>query len=411
MADAIEMNARVLFASPSRYEGDDAFYVKRDAFRFVEYFQRIGISTRMVLLSAKTGGETPGDERLVVAPYERWINPDFWKAFNVQIVVVYSFGVIRPRQMPPVFRAIRGAGCRVVFQMDTAFGLVRFPDRCWTMSKRRYWWARGWGRRRSVIHSLTRATAQTAYWAWGGTFRFMCRDLLPLCDSIRVESEIALENTRKRLRSLHHAETAERVVLATHPVPDAYAWNRSRVEKRNRIVCVALDWRNPRKGGRVLAKALARVLHGSGWTAVVVGKHADEVADGTATAKQLVRPVLEADASVLEPIYKESRIFVTASGAEEAPNVVQEALVSGCSVVFPPELVHLDSIVRAGAGTMSRHRTCRFLAEAIRREMDAWESGARDPGDIFRRLGRPSLVSVLAPGIGPTPPRKAGRPE
>lgn len=407
MADAIEMNAPILFASPNRFVGDNAFYVKRDAFRFVEFFQSVGISTKLVLLSSETGGETPGDERLVAEPFERWIDPDFWKAFNVRTVIVYSFGVLRPRQMPPVFRAIRGAGCRVVFQMDTAFGLVRFPDRCWTMSKRRYWWARGWGRRRSVIHSLARATAQTAYWAWGGTFRLMCRDLLPLCDSIRVESEMALENTRKRLRSLHQAETAERVVLATHPVPDAYAWDHARIAKNNRIVCAALDWRNPRKGGRELAKALARVLPGSGWDAVVVGKHADEVADGTATAKQLVCSVLEASPSELAPLYRESRIFFTASGAEEAPNVVQEALVSGCSVVFPPELVHLDPIVRAEAGTMSRHRTGRSLAEAIRHEMDAWESGARDPDDIFRRLGRPSLVSVLAPWLGEPPPHDA----
>ncbi len=220
----------------------------------------------------------------------------------------------------------------------------------------------------------------------------MCRDLLPLCDSIRVESETALENTRKRLRSLHQMETSERVVLATHPVPDAYARDHSRTTKKNRIVCVEVDWRNPRKGGRVLAKALARVLPGSEWDAVVVGKHADEVADGTATAKRLVRPVLEADSSALEPIYKEARIFVTASGAEEAPNVVQEALASGCSVVFPPELVHLESI-------MSRHRAGRSLAEAIRREMSAWESGTRDPDDIFNRLGRASLVSVLAGGL------------
>lgn len=66
---------------PSLYEGDDAFCAKRDAFRFVDYFQSIGISTKLVLLSAETGGETPGDEQLVVAPYVRWINPDFWKAF------------------------------------------------------------------------------------------------------------------------------------------------------------------------------------------------------------------------------------------------------------------------------------------------------------------------------------------
>lgn len=394
------MNSGVLFAAPSRFVGDDAFYVKRDAFRFVQHLESVSVSAKMVLLPSATGDGVPRDKRLLVAPYGQWTSPEFWKGFGVRTVVVYAFGVIRPRRMPPVFRAIRDAGCRVVFQMDTAFGLVRFPDRCWTMCKRRYWWARGWGR--SVVRSFALAVVQTLYWAWGGTFRFMCSDLLPLCDSIRVESETALENTRKRLRSLHQAETAERVVLATHPVPDAYAWDRSRTAKKNRIVCVALDWDDPRKGGRVLAKALARVLPGSGWEAVVVGAHSDEVADGAATAKRMVRPVLEADASVLEPIYKEARIFVTASGAEEAPNVVQEALVSGCSVAFPPELVHLDTLVRSGAGTMSRHRTGRSLAEAIRREMDAWESGARDPDDIFRRVGRPSLASVLAPGLGPT---------
>jgi hypothetical protein len=394
------MNGGILFAAPRRYEGDNAFYTKRDAFRFVQHLESTGVSAKMVLLPSATGDGVPRDKRLLVASYAQWISPEFWKGFGVRTVVVYAFGVIRPRRMPAVFRAIRDAGCRVVFQMGSAFGLPAFPYRAWTMFKRRYRWARGGGR--SAVLSFVRAVLQELHWAWGGTFRFMCRDLLPLCDSIRVESKTALENTRKRLRSLHQAETADRVVLATHPVPDVYAWDGSRTAKKNRIVCVAVDWRNPRKGGRVLAKALARVLPGSGWDAVVVGKHSDAVADEAATAKHLVRPVLEEDASVLEPIYKEARIFFTASGAEEAPNVVQEALVSGCSVVFPPELVHLDSIVRAGAGTMSRHRTGRSLAEAIRREMDAWESDARDPDDIFLRVGQPSLASVLAPGLGPT---------
>ena len=382
--------------------------MQRDAFRFVLYLESIGLSTKMLLLSPETGEVVPRDRRLLVAPYGQWISPAFWKGVGVRTVFVYAFGAISPRGMLPVFRAVRNADCRLVFQMDTAFGLPAFPYRAWTMFKRRYWWARGGGR--SVVRSFVRAVLQELHWAWGGTFRFMCRDLLPLCDSIRVESETALENTRNRLRSLHQAETAERVVLATHPVPDSYAWDHSRTEKKNRIVCVAVDWRNPRKGGRVLAKALARVLPGSGWDAIVVGKHADEVADGTATAKSLVRTVLEADATELAPVYKESRILVTASGAEEAPIVVQEALASGCSVVFPPEQVHLESIVPASAGTMSRHRTCRSLAEAIRREMFEWEAGARDPDAIFDRLGRASLVSVLAKGIGAIPAHEADCP-
>lgn len=90
------MNGDILFAAHRRYEGDNASYMKRNAFRFVEYFQSVRISTKMVLLSAETGGETPGDERLVVEPFERWIDPDFWKAFNVRTVIFYSFGALRP---------------------------------------------------------------------------------------------------------------------------------------------------------------------------------------------------------------------------------------------------------------------------------------------------------------------------
>ena len=179
------MKSDVLFAAPSRFVGDDSFYVKRDAFRFVQHLESAGVSAKMVLRPPETGDGVPRDKRLLVAPYAQWISPEFWKGFGVRTVLVYGFGVIRPHRMPPVFRAIRGAGCRAVFQMDTAFGLPAFPYRAWTMLKRRYWWARGGGR--SAVRSFVRAALQELHWAWGGTFRFMCRDLLPLCDSIRVE--------------------------------------------------------------------------------------------------------------------------------------------------------------------------------------------------------------------------------
>ena len=38
-------------------------------------------------------------------------------------------------------------------------------------------------------------------------------------------------------------------------------------------------------------------LAGSGWNAVVIGIYSDEVADGTATAKRVVRPVSESHAA------------------------------------------------------------------------------------------------------------------
>ena len=386
------MTDRILFVSPGYFRGDDAPHMLRDSFRYVRHLETKGVSARLLLLLEPDCSADPRDRRLSAAPYEKWIDSAFWRSWGVGTVMMYSYGVLSPRAMLPVFQAIRAAGCRIVFQMDAGLGLPAFPYRPWTMFKRRYWWAR-W-RNRSVMLSAARATAQIVHWAEGSTARFVCRELLPLCDSIRVESPVAMENTRKRLRALGRPETAERVVFAVHPVPDAFAWNDS-VQKEKVILCVSRDWETSLKGGRILAKAFLDVLPGSGWKAVVIGDHSQNVFGMTGRAGAFVKTYSRLHPDELPSHFLRSSILVTASGAETGPIVAWEALAAGATVVFPPELAQLEPLVYAGFASMSRHRTACSLASALRTEMCAWNEGLRDPKNIFEKVGSNGLVSNL----------------
>ncbi|MBQ3809000.1 MAG: glycosyltransferase [Kiritimatiellae bacterium] len=386
------MSDRILFVSPGYFRGDDAPHMLRDAFRYVRHLETKGASARLLLLLEPGCSAEPCDHRLSAAPYEKWIDSAFWRSWDVGIVMMYSYGVLSPHAMLLVFQAIRDAGCRIVFQMDAGLGLPAFPYRIWTLLKRRYWWAR-W-RNRSVFSSAVRAIAQIVHWAEGSTARFVCRELLPLCDSIRVESPVAMENTRKRLRALGRPEAAERVVFAVHPVPDAFAWNDS-VHKEKVILCVSRDWKTPLKGGRILAKAFLDILPGSGWKAVVIGDHSKDVFWDSGRISSFVTTCSRIHPDELSSHFLRSSILVTASGAEAAPIVVSEALAAGCSIVFPPELAQLEPLVHVGFASMSRHRTACSLATALRTEMLAWNDGRRDPKNIFEKVGWKGLVSNL----------------
>lgn len=391
------VNGKILFVSPGYFRGDDAPHMQRDAFRYVQYLERTGRSARLLLLSEPTCLKKPSDPRLAAAPYEKWTDPTFWESFDSDTVMMYSYGGLSPRKMLPVFQAIRDAGARIFFQMDAGLGLPAFPYRCWTMFKRRYWWAR-W-RFRPVVPSVVRASTQILRWAWGDSARFVCRKLLPLCDSIRVESPVARENTRNRLIALGHPETANRVVFAPHPVPEAFAWNGGATTKVKRILCVARDWRSPLKGGTLLSKAFSMVLPGTGWKAIVIGDASRDVARRSGLDESVVETRPRLPSELVAALFRESSILVTASGAETGPIVVWEALAAGCSVVFPPELAQLEPLVGWNVATMSRHRSSRSLARALSVEMKAWDAGLRNPDHIAREVGTKALVAELSQSL------------
>ena len=352
----------LLFPTPVLYDGDDARFLRRDGARLLPALAARGNQGVKVVLSPGPGSPRPASPALRAGTFADWCNPDFWKAFHADGALCY-FG-FSARRFLPVVRALRAAGLRLALKADSSFGLHRFPRHAAVWFRKSYWVAR---ERHAPPAALAKAALDMTKWIRG----FPPGDMIPYLesfDTITVESPLAADNTRDWLRRHHRPDLAGRVLFLPHPVPDDFVFDPSRDTKEHRVLAVAADWRNPRKGGAVLGRALGRFLAAHpDWRATVVGARSDLVAAASPLATDRIEALPPLDSETLLPLYRASRLLVTASGSESGPIVAFEALACGGSVVFPPELLQLSWIADAGRGAMASARTPAALAAAMER--------------------------------------------
>jgi len=350
----------ILFPTPVVYDGDDARFLQRDGARLLPALAARGERGIKVVLAPSADGPRPAAPGLRAGTSDEWRDPAFWSSFAADGALCY-FGFSASRFLP-VVRAMRTAGLRLALKLDSSFGLNRFPNHAAVWFRKCYWVAR---ERHPPAAALAKAFLDMAKWIRGPDVRTML-PYLEHFDSITAEAPLARDNTRDWLTRRRRPDLAARVEWLPHPVPDDFSFDPARDAKENRVLAVAANWSNPRKGGTILARALDRFLAARpDWRATVVGANSNLVATAVARAhdRTEVRPLL-ASADLL-PLYLSSKIFVTASGSESGPIVAFEALACGCSVVFPPELLQLSWIADAGLGAMSRARTPSALAAAL----------------------------------------------
>lgn len=220
-----------------------------------------------------------------------------------------------------------------------------------------------------------------------------------LFDVITVESTYALANTQAWLRRKGQPHLAERVQLLHHPIPDHFIYDPATDNKTNAIIAVAQDWTNPLKGRPLLADVLTRVLEARGdYQAVIVGGASDgvrkRILKAAPTLASQVSAIANIDADKTKSFYASAKILITTSGSESGPLVAYEAACCGCSVVFPPELKHLNAYVAATSGRMADWRTPRHMAQALLDECKAWDAGKRDPSAISQLWSKRSHTSA-----------------
>ena len=350
----------LLFPTPVVYDGDDARFLRRDGARFLPALATRGDRGVKVVLSAGPDTPRPAAPGLRAGTFQEWCDPAFWKTFHADGALCY-FG-FSARRFLPVVRAMHAAGLRLALKADSSFGLHRFPHHAAVWFRKCYWVAR---ERHSPPAALARAARDMAKWLRG----YDPRKMLPYLESfasLTVESPLAAENTRAWLRRHRRPDLASRVAFLPHPVPDNFVFDPSRDTKENRVLAVAADWGNPRKGGPVLGRALDRFLAGRpDWRATVAGARSSLVAAAAPRAAGRVEALPALEAESLLPLYRAARLFLTASGSESGPIVAFEALACGCSVVFPPELRQLAWIAESGCGTMAVARTPAALSNAL----------------------------------------------
>jgi glycosyltransferase involved in cell wall biosynthesis len=136
---------------------------------------------------------------------------------------------------------------------------------------------------------------------------------------------------------------------------------------------------------RVLKRVLAaqpqysaRIIGGGSEQVKELAKHMD------ADCRARIDIVGWVDHAKLPRFYQESQIFICASRHESFLIVAGEALCCGCSVVGDANLASLPYLTGLGSGTTSCDSSLNNLSDAVMAEIDAWQSGERDPGQISR---------------------------
>ena len=350
----------LLFPTPVVYDGNDARFLKRDGARFLDPLAVHGDRGVKVVLAAGPEAPRPSAPGLQAGTFKEWRDPAFWSSFGADGALCY-FGFSARRYLP-VVGAMRASGIRILLKLDSSFGLHRFPNHATIWFRKCYWVAR---QHHTSAVALIRATFDMLKWIRGVDSGAMIPYLASF-ESIAAESPLARDNTCNWLLRHHRPDIAARVIVLPHPVPDDFYFDPTCDKKENLVLAVAADWRNPRKGGAVLAGALDIFLSAHpDWRIAIVGSYSDLVASASPQARNHIATYPPLEALELLPLYKAARIFVTASGSESGPIVAFEALACGCSVVFPPELLQLSWIADVGRGTMSSSRSSVALAAAL----------------------------------------------
>lgn len=381
----------LLFPTPVVYNGNDSRFLQRDGARFLPALADRGDQGIKIVLASATHPQKSSSPNLRVSTFAEWCDTAFWASFKANGALCY-FG-FSARRFLSVMHAMRNANLRLALKADSSFGLHRFPRLASVWFRKCYWVAR---QHHPPAAALAKAALDFAKWIRG----FDARTMLPYLesfDTITVESELAADNTCDWLRRHRRPDLANRVVFLPHPVPDDFVFDSSRHPKANRVLAVAQDWRNPRKGGFILGGALDRFLScHTNWRATIVGLNSDLVAAAAPNVRDRIdiRPPL--DSSCLLPLYQSAKILLIASGSESGPIVAFEALACGCSIVYPPELFQLSWTTDAGCGVMAVHRSAAAFSSALEKEAAILESTSRRPPlDSIPPLHASDILSKL----------------
>ncbi len=343
------------------------------------------VGVKLILKGSSDLGH-PSSPLLQTASYRDWCDPDFWRRQSADGILLYGGYA---RCMPPVARAICAAEIPLALKMDDAIGLVRFPRNASAFFWRHYWKSR---QTHSPVRSLAGALLRLAVWPIRSRREFLV-SYLDLFDAVLGESKLCIDNTRDFLLWAKRPDLADRLVVMPHPVLNEFTFGAEDPPKRNEILAVALNWRDPLKRGRLLGRSLKLFLAAHPeWSALVVGNGSNLVAQETGACRARIGTLPALSPEELLPRYRSAKIFAMPSGAESFPIVVMEALCCGCSVVFPPELPALAELVEARAATRAARSTPAGMAEALSGECQAWEAGFRNPVAIARRFGDASHV-------------------
>jgi glycosyltransferase involved in cell wall biosynthesis len=372
-----------------QYNDHDPFW-DRDAGLFFEGFRANGVDSRFVALGKPTVCEERG---LILAPQEQMEDPGWWKQWNLEGVVLYSWALPR---FTGVAKAIRSAGVTVVLVVDADGG--RRPKKPYTRELLvKYIYAKMAGRPFPMAVSIIKTLAAMPKWRHRPTL-----DHLELVDRIALPSPLGKQRFARYLIDCGRPHLAGRLVLVHHPVQGFMIPDPS-VTKQSLILAVG-GWERLVKGADLLVKALAAVLEREpSYAARIIGSGERELSKMLIRLPSSVQKRISLTGTLpnreLPAHYQAAQIFLNTSYSESFGIAAAEALCCGGSVVGLAAISSFNYFCSEASGTLASHRTVGAYCDALLTEIEAWRSGHRDPQKISQlwcaRVQAPNVASSV----------------
>jgi glycosyltransferase involved in cell wall biosynthesis len=294
-----------------------------------------------------------------------------WQGFHFEVAVLITW-----HMMPDVLAAIRATGTRTIALADSdgAVSMRVHPRATW----------RGMVAQQPRWDLKLRATKR-----WFQLLMLHGRredhekvESTRHSDALVFGTERARENFRAILAHYGADDLGDRLCVVPYPVNEVFCETPIATDRRNRIVAIA-RWDAPQKDTGLMAAALRLFcVRGPRTEVVLIGRGGEAWFGELTRCYPQVRYLGAQAPEAIAALLAESRSIVFSSRWESGPIAAWEMLAVGGTVIGPPCPNFLSLAADERFGRVSPTRCPRDLAEAMRREMAAWDAGTRDPQAI-----------------------------
>lgn len=349
---------RIYTCTPVAFHANRGFFI-RDTGLLCTTLRAMGAGSRAVMpLPAYEDDESGENARQLRVPYEQLESADWWRAQQLDGVILYSWAAPR---YTPIARAIHAAGIRLVIHLDATEDFSRVVPGGDAPLRRLLGSVKEWIQNRRRAQHLR------------------CADAVTL--SAAVAEKLAQKRAFKGI-------FPEKAVAMPCPVSPQMRYDGT--PKQNRILCIG-RWNDAwQKRPQMLIQTLD-AFYAAGGTAetAVYGTLTEELQTWHAAlppAVQLkVHLIGYVDNDALRTAYRSARICLCTSRFESSHIVSAEAVCCGCSIVTPPrpgQLTVVQGYTARQSGRVAAADTPAALAAALAAECAAWENGERNPAAI-----------------------------
>ncbi len=346
---------KVYTCTPVAFHANDWFFI-RDSGLISRTLRTLGAESKVIMPLPYYADDLRGE--IIRTEYKNLESTAWWQSLQIDAVVLYSWGAPRYRK---IAKAIHQAGIRLVIHMDSSGDFTcAFPPNASFLRKiylHLLVKVQDYFRAKHLSYAHTITWCPEAAKAVGKMF-FYDKSVVEKCFPMTcpVTSECAYDGSEKK-----------NIILSIGRWDDTF-------QKRPEVLMRTMEalYATPNPSETHIYGTITHELQ-RWWNSLPPDVSHHIKLKGNIPNQQL------------REVYKQAKIIVCTSRYESSHIVSGEALCCGCSVVTPNRPKPLRDVLwytTKNSGTISAEDTPESLAEALRHELQLWESGHRDPQAI-----------------------------